>query len=171
MDDSEHRFVRKEGRMEPIYWLMLFVVLLGIEILTMGLTTIWFAGGALAAFLISLIGCPVWLQAVVFIAVSLILLLVTRPFAIRYLNQRTEKTNVDSLIGKHAVVEEEIDNLEAKGSAQVQGVTWTARSEDDAIQIPAGALVRIVRIDGVKLIVRKAKDNEMEFSEQMKEQL
>ena len=69
--------------MEPIYWLMLFVVLLGIEILTMGLTTIWFAGGALAAFLISLIGCPVWLQAVVFIAVSLILLLVTRPFAIR----------------------------------------------------------------------------------------
>ena len=140
--------------MEPIYWLMLFVVLLGIEILTMGLTTIWFAGGALAAFLI-----------------SLILLLVTRPFAIRYLNQKTEKTNVDSLIGKHAVVEEEIDNLEAKGSAQVQGVTWTARSEDDAIQIPAGALVRIVRIDGVKLIVRKAKDNEMEFSEQMKEQL
>ena len=157
--------------MEPIYWLMLFVVLLGIEILTMGLTTIWFAGGALAAFLISLIGCPVWLQAVVFIAVSLILLLVTRPFAIRYLNQKTEKTNVDSLIGKHAVVEEEIDNLEAQGSAQVQGVTWTARSEDDAIQIPAGALVRIVRIDGVKLIVRKAKDNEMEFSEQMKEQL
>ena len=153
--------------MEPIYWLMLFVVLLGIEILTMGLTTIWFAGGALAAFLISLIGCP----AVVFIAVSLILLLVTRPFAVRYLNQKTEKTNVDSLIGKHAVVEEEIDNLEAKGSAQVQGVTWTARSEDDAIQIPAGALVRIVRIDGVKLIVRKAKDNEMEFSEQMKEQL
>ena len=74
--------------MEPIYWLMLFVVLLGIEILTMGLTTIWFAGGALAAFLISLIGCPVWLQAVVFIAVSLILLLVTRPFAIRYLNQK-----------------------------------------------------------------------------------
>ena len=140
--------------MEPIYWLMLFVVLLGIEILTMGLTTIWFAGGALAAFLI-----------------SLILLLVTRPFAVRYLNQKTEKTNVDSLIGKHAVVEEEIDNLEAKGSAQVQGVTWTARSEDDAIQIPAGALVRIVRIDGVKLIVRKAKDNEMEFSEQMKEQL
>ena len=85
--------------MEPIYWLMLFVVLLGIEILTMGLTTIWFAGGALAAFLISLIGCPVWLQAVVFIAVSLILLLVTRPFEIRYLNQKTEKTNVDSLIG------------------------------------------------------------------------
>lgn len=157
--------------MEPIYWLMLFVVLLGIEILTMGLTTIWFAGGALAAFLISLIDCPVWLQAVVFIAVSLILLLVTRPFGGSVSESEDREDQRGQSVGKHAVVEEEIDNLEAKGSAQVQGVTWTARSEDDAIQIPAGALVRIVRIDGVKLIVRKAKDNEMEFSEQMKEQL
>ena len=157
--------------MEPIYWLMLFVVLLGIEILTMGLTTIWFAGGALAAFLISLIGCPVWLQAVVFIAVSLILLLVTRPFAIRYLNQKTEKTNVARRTGTHAVGEAGIANGEEMGPAQGLGDTGTARAKHAPNQIPAGALVRIVRIDGVKLIVRKAKDHEMEFSEQMKEQL
>ena len=99
MDDSEHRFVRKEGRMEPIYWLMLFVVLLGIESLTMGLTTIWFAGGALISMILAALGAPLWLQICMFMLSSCILLILTKPFAERYFSKNRVPTNAEALIG------------------------------------------------------------------------
>lgn len=146
--------------MEPVYWLILFVIMLGIEILTLGLTTIWFAGGAAAAFFTALLGAGLIAQVVVFVAVSLLLLIVTRPLAVKYLNRQTVKTNVESLEGRKAVVEEEINNLEAKGVVRLDGMTWSARTEKEGVLLPAGSLVKIIRVDGVKLIVEACGENE-----------
>ena len=142
-----------------IWWLILLLAFLVVEALTMGLTTIWFAGGALAAFLISLIHAPIWLQVVLFLAVSLLLLFYTRPIAKRYFNQRITKTNVDSVIGKNAIVVEEIDNLLGKGRATLAGQEWTARSVEENGRIPVGAVVEVQAVSGVKLMVREEKIN------------
>lgn len=90
--------------MTSIYWLIAFVILVGIEVATMALTTIWFAGGAFVAFLLSLLGAGVEVQLAVFVVVSFLLLFLTRPFASRYINSNTVKTNAESLIGKEARV-------------------------------------------------------------------
>lgn len=140
--------------MDAIYWLILFIALLVIEIITLGLTTIWFAGGALAAFVLSLMEVPPVVQWAVFCAVSLILLFATRPWAVRYFNsQKKEKTNIDSLIGKTAVVTSTISNLEGKGEVYVNGLTWTARAGEDSVVIEEDTHVTVVAVQGVKLIV------------------
>ncbi|MCI9480139.1 MAG: NfeD family protein [Lachnospiraceae bacterium] len=140
--------------MNAIYWLILFIVLLVIEIITLGLTTIWFAGGALTAFVLSMLEAPPTVQWAVFCAVSLILLFATRPWAVRYFNsQKKEKTNVDSLIGRTAVVTSEIRNLEGKGEVFVNGLTWTARAGEDSLVIKEDTHVTITAVQGVKLIV------------------
>lgn len=140
--------------MDAIYWLILFIVLLVIEIITLGLTTIWFAGGALTAFVLSMLEVSPVLQWAVFCAASLILLFATRPWAVRYFNnQKKEKTNVDSLIGKTAVVTSEIRNLEGKGEVFVNGLTWTARTEEDSLVIKENTHVTVTAVQGVKLIV------------------
>ena len=140
--------------MNAIYWLILFIVLLVIEIITLGLTTIWFAGGALTAFVLSMLGGSPAGQWAVFCAVSLILLFATRPWAVRcFNNQKKEKTNVDSLIGRTAVVTSEIRNLEGKGEVFVNGLTWTARAGEDSLVIKEDTHVTITAVQGVKLIV------------------
>ena len=140
--------------MNAIYWLILFIVLLVIEIITLGLTTIWFAGGALTAFVLSMLEVPPTVQWAVFCAVSLILLFATRPWAVRYFNsQKKEKINVDSLIGRTAVVTSEIRNLEGKGEVFVNGLTWTARAGEDSLVIKEDTHVTITAVQGVKLIV------------------
>lgn len=145
--------------MNPIYWLILLIVLVVIEILTMGLTTIWFAGGAIVAFALALAEVGPGIQWAVFCVVSLILLAATRPWAMRFFNnQKKEKTNVDSLLGKTAVVTSEIRNLEGKGEVYVNGLTWAARTLDDAAAIPVDAQVTILAVNGVKLIVEEKKE-------------
>lgn len=140
--------------MNAIYWLILFIVLLVIEIITLGLTTIWFAGGALTAFVLSMLEASPAVQWAVFCAVSLILLFATRPWAVRcFNNQKKEKTNVDSLIGRTAVVTSEIRNLEGKGEVFVNGLTWTARAGEDSLVIKEDTHVTITAVQGVKLIV------------------
>ncbi|MCI9252610.1 MAG: NfeD family protein [Lachnospiraceae bacterium] len=140
--------------MNAIYWLILFIVLLVIEIITLGLTTIWFAGGALTAFVLSMLEVSPAVQWAVFCAVSLILLFATRPWAVRcFNNQKKEKTNVDSLIGRTAVVTSEIRNLEGKGEVFVNGLTWTARAGEDSLVIKEDTHVTITAVQGVKLIV------------------
>lgn len=140
--------------MNAIYWLILFIILLVIEIITLGLTTIWFAGGALVAFALSLLEVSPVIQWAVFCVVSLVLLFATRPWAVRYFNnQRKEKTNVDSLIGRTAVVTSEIRNLEGRGEVFVNGLTWTARSSEDSVTIPEDTHVTVAAVQGVKLIV------------------
>ena len=139
--------------MDMIGWLVAFVILIGIESATMALTTIWFAGGAVFAFFVAVLGFSVQTQLVVFLIVSFTLLLFTRPLAIRFVNRETVKTNVDGLIGRKAKVITKIDNNEPSGAAVVDGQEWTARSADDAVTIPAGTHVVIKEVRGVKLIV------------------
>lgn len=141
-----------------ILWLVILVVLVVIELLTMGLTTIWFAGGALAAALISIVGTPVVLQVIVFLAVSAILLFSTRPIAVKYFNKDRIRTNTESLIGRQAIVISEINNIEGVGQVNTGGMEWSARSSYNNIVIPVGAVVVILGIDGVKLIVEERRE-------------
>ena len=138
--------------MEGIIWLAVLIIMLVVEIITLGLTTIWFAGGALVAFFAYLLGAGIPLQAALFVVVSLALLIGTRPFAVKYLKVGRYRTNVESLLGAEAIVLEDIDNLKARGRVQVNGQDWTARSLNDA-PIAKGTEVRVEKISGVKLIV------------------
>ncbi len=117
--------------MESVYWLIAFVALAGIEAATMALTTVWFAGGAIAAFLMSLAHASVNAQLTVFAVVSFALLIFTRPWAVKHVNRRAVKTNADSLVGKQARVTSEINNSLQTGSAVVNGQEWTARANKD----------------------------------------
>lgn len=135
-------------------WLIIFAILLLIEIMTLGLTTIWFALGAVAAFLAAYIGFGVPVQVIVFLIVSIILLVLTRPIAMKFFNQERERTNAESLIGQKAIVIEEINTLHGVGRVEVSGMEWSAKS-DESDTIEAGAVVLIKGIQGVKLIVEK----------------
>ena len=136
-----------------IMWLAVLVILVIGELATMGLTTIWFAGGALIATVIAALEGPVWLQFVCFVVVSLVLLVLTRPVAMRYFNQNREKTNADSLVGKQAIVTLDINNLLGTGQVMLNGMEWSARSAKDDVKIEAGAVVVVKGISGVKVLV------------------
>ena len=137
----------------PIFWIALIIIFLLVEMITVGLTTIWLAGGAFIAFLLSMIHTPVAVQIVAFLLVSFVLIYFTRPWATKYINSRRTKTNADSLIGQVIKVTEGIDNAELKGKVIANGIDWSARTADDQQNIEAGKMVRVLRIEGVKLIV------------------
>lgn len=139
-------------------WLIIFVVCIGVEIATMGLTTIWFAGGALIASVVAAIDGPIWLQVVLFFAVSFVLLYFTRPIAVKYFNKDRVKTNVESMIGKQAIVISEINNLQGIGQVTVGGMEWSARTVQEGITLPVGSVVVVRAISGVKLIVEEKKE-------------
>lgn len=136
-----------------IIWLVILVILVVIELGTMGLTTIWFAGGALVATIIAAMGGNIWLQLVCFVVVSLILLVVTRPIAMRYFNRDREKTNAEGLVGKQAIVTLEINNLLGTGQVMIGGMEWSARSTKDDVKLETGSVVIVKGISGVKLMV------------------
>ncbi|MCF0137240.1 MAG: NfeD family protein [Oscillospiraceae bacterium] len=136
-------------------WIIAAVAFLIIEGATVGLASVWFAVGALAAMLCSMLGAKLWLQITVFIIVSVAALILTRPLAKKYINGKVIPTNADALIGRECRVTERIDNISGTGAVYVGGKTWTARSADDSI-IEIGELVTALRIEGVKLIVNKA---------------
>ena len=140
--------------MAPIMWLGILAVLLVIEGLTTALTTIWFAGGALAAAIAAGVGMGIVPQLLLFFCVSLVLLLFTRPAALKLMNKGTEKTNVEGLLGKSAVVIQQIDNLAQTGQVRINDIEWMARTSDDSITIPVGTVVVIEAVHGVRLIVR-----------------
>ena len=144
--------------MQTIYWLAIFVILLIIEIVTMGLTTIWFAGGALAAMAAGLIGFETGIQILVFLVVSVLLLVLTRPIAVKYFNQERPKTNAESLIGQQALVLEDIDTLQAAGLVEVRGQEWSAKTDEPNGKIAKNKVVVIEGIQGVKLIVREKEE-------------
>ncbi len=143
--------------MNSIYWLIAVVVLAVLEILTYQLVSIWFAVGAVAGLLMCLAGEKPIAQLIAAIAVSIVMLAVTRPIVKKLTKGKREYTNADGLIGKTALVTEDIDNINAKGQVKVNGMYWTARSYDNK-PIPAGEKPVIEKIDGVKLIVRKKAD-------------
>ena len=140
-----------------IIWLALTAVLLIIEIATLGLTTIWFAAGALFAFFAALLGMNQGIQIGVFVVVSVVLLFFTRPLAVKYLNTKTIKTNTEALVGKTARVIVDINILKSQGQVVINGLEWTARSSDDTVVFKIGDAVTIVGIEGVKLIVEGQK--------------
>ncbi|MDE7431146.1 MAG: NfeD family protein [Lachnospiraceae bacterium] len=140
--------------MESICWLVAFLVLLVIEIITLGLTTIWFAIGAVAAFIATLVGANIVVQIVLFVAVSVITLIATRPIAVKYFSNSAAKTNVEGIIGKNAVITQRIPDMNTNGKARLNGEVWTACSVGN-VPIEEGELVEITGVEGVKLIVKK----------------
>lgn len=140
--------------MEPVVWLAAFVVLIVVEAITLGLTTIWMAFAALIAAAAAALGAPMWAQFVLFVVMSVVLFLFTRPIAMKYFNKNREKTNVESMIGRRAIVTEDIDNLHGSGQAAVDGMQWSARTASDEAKIAAGTEVEVLEVRGVRLIVR-----------------
>lgn len=140
----------------PIIWLIVFAMLIIIEFITMGLTTIWFACGAVVACIASGFSAPIWLQIALFIIVSGVLLYFTRPVAMKYFNKSRTRTNVEGMIGKQAVVVSDIDNIAETGRVKVAGMDWTARSFTGE-PISAGTVTIVKAVEGVKLIVEEEK--------------
>lgn len=136
-------------------WLILLACFLVVEAITVGLTTIWFAGGALVAAIASGMGAGTLMQWLLFLIISLVLLIFTRPLAVRYMNKGVPKTNVNSLIGERAVVIQKINNLEQTGQVQINDIEWMARTSSDEVTIPEHAIVTIEDVQGVKLIVKE----------------
>ena len=135
-----------------MFWLGLVMLFVILEAAVPGLICIWFAIGSVAALLAEEFGAGMVVQCVVFVAVSILTLIFTKPYADRFVNARAQKTNADMIIGKNAVVTEDINNMEGKGMVAVDGKSWTARSSDGD-PVPAGSVVKVVRIDGVKAVV------------------
>ncbi|MGN0681833.1 MAG: NfeD family protein [Candidatus Fimisoma sp.] len=134
-----------------VIWLALAVIFLIIEAITVGLATIWFAAGAFAAFVLSLLNVPVLAQVVIFLAVSCCLLVFTRKIFVEKLRTGSESTNVDALIGETGIVTEEIRPLTV-GQVKINGQIWSALGKDDET-IEKDRLVKVIAIEGVKLIV------------------
>lgn len=143
-----------------LVWLGLFIILIVIELFTVGLTTIWFAAGALAALAANALGAGLVVQIVVFLAVSCVLLIFTRPWAAKYLNKKRTPTNYEREIGKVIRITEKVDNLEQTGKSVVDGQEWSVRSANDADILDVGALARVTAVAGVRLIVEKYNEKE-----------
>ena len=136
-----------------VIWVVLLIVFLIMEAATVQLVSVWFAVGALAALIANLGGLNVIGQIVLFLVLSAVCLVATRPLVKKLTAAKIQKTNADRCIGAEAVVTEEINNLESTGQVKVIGNIWTARSTDDTV-IEKGTVVIVERMEGVKLIVR-----------------
>lgn len=145
--------------MNTMVWLAAMIILILIEIVTVGLTTIWFAIGALVAIAISMFGGGTLLQITAFLAVSFVMLIFTRPFAVKYINSNRIKTNYEGIIGKVVRITQDVDNIAGKGNAVVNGQEWTVRAARDECKIAAGELAKVVDIKGVRLIVEKYEED------------
>lgn len=143
---------------EIIFWIGLLIIFLVVEIATVGLTSIWFAGGALVAAIICLLGGPIWLQVALFFIVSFVLLYFTRPWALKFVKPKNVKTNYEELEGKSVRILERVDNIEGTGKAMYNGMEWSARAEKDGITFEPEELAQVVRVQGVKLILRKKEE-------------
>ncbi len=139
--------------MEAIVWVVLAIIFAVVEIITVGLTSIWFAGGALAALLVSALGLNVVWQIVVFVLVSVLLLVFTRPWALKYVKPHHVKTNYESAIGKNVCLTEEVDNIKGTGTAVLSGQEWTARAYEEGKKFAAGMIVTVKEIRGVTMYV------------------
>ena len=141
--------------MNPIYvWLLITIVCIVIEGITMGLTVIWFAFGGFAALIVSLLGGQLWVQILFFLIVTILMLLLTRPWAVKFLKPGLNKTNVEAIPGKTGKVISSILPIEGKGQVKVDGQIWSAKVEDGSTIVKEGSVVTVVRVEGVKVVVR-----------------
>lgn len=138
--------------MDAIIWLVLMIVFLMIEGASVAVVSLWFGAGALVALIAALLGAQIWLQAVLFFAVSIVLLALLRPLARKYFTPKLTRTNVDSVIGSTGTVTEDINNITGQGRIKLASMEWTARSTSGE-PISAGTLIRVDRIEGVKAFV------------------
>lgn len=136
-----------------ILWLVILIGCMIAEIATVGLTTIWFAGGAVAAMITYAAGGNVLLQIVLFFAVSIVLLLFTRPFAVKYINKNRYRSNYEGNIGKRARVTEEVNNFKETGKVLIDGMEWSARMEDPSLTLYPDEEAVITEVQGVKVIL------------------
>lgn len=135
-----------------ILWLVLVILFVITEAATVGMVSLWFAVGALAAMVAALLDWPIWLQATLFFAVAGALLLALRPMVKKHFTPKLTKTNVDAVIGKTGIVTARIDNIAACGTVKLGSMEWSARSTDGSC-IEPGAEIRVDRIEGVKVFV------------------
>ena len=142
---------------DTILWIAVLIIMVIVEATTVSLVSIWFAGGALVALITGFFEVSFGWQVVVFFVISFVLLFFTRPLALSFFNKEREKTNIDSIIGSRAIVQKEINNLKSEGVASLNGQQWTARAMGEDI-IPAGEVVVVKKIQGVKLIVEKVQE-------------
>ncbi len=138
-----------------ITWLLLAVITLGIELITVGLTSIWITGGSLAALAVNALHGPVWLQILVFFVVTFALLYFTRPWAVKYLNSKRTRTNYEETIGREVRVIERVDNHAGTGRAILNGMEWTARALNENDTFEEGTLAIVANVIGVKLIISR----------------
>ena len=139
-----------------LLWIVLLIVFIVGELITVGLTSIWFAAGSLVALIAAACGISPVVQFVLFVVVSVVLLVATRPWARKFINSRTQRTNADSIIGEIIRIEERVSNIDQTGAAVVRGQEWTVRTRNDNETIEVGEMAKVVEISGVKLIVEKA---------------
>lgn len=145
------------GEEMTIIWLVAIVIFGIAEAATAGLVSIWFVGGSVAALLAAQLNAALWVQIVVFLAVSIAALIATRPLAHKMMAKTIVPTNADRVLHHRAKVVEDIDNENACGAVYIDGKTWSARSESGA-PIPSGAVVTVKRMEGVKLFVKEEKE-------------
>ncbi len=141
--------------MEVAIWLGIMILFLVIEAGTVGLVSIWFATGALGGLIAAAFDASLPVQIIVFVAISGIALAAVRPLAKKYMTPKLVKTNVDAVMEKEGIVIQEVNNLQATGTVKIGGMTWTARSTTGDI-LPRGAVIRVDRVEGVKLYVTLA---------------
>lgn len=137
----------------PWFWLLLLLAFVAIEIFTFQLTTIWCAIAALPMIFISLTKMDMVWQLLIFVAISLVLLIFTRPFAVKKLKIGKEKTNMEALVGQHVIVTKEISKF-SKGQAKTtNGVIWSVQANSDS-PIPEGSECEITQILGNTLEIK-----------------
>lgn len=141
-----------------VFWIGLIIALLIIEVITVGLTTIWFAGGALVALLAAFLNANEVVQIILFLAVSLVLMYFTRPWAMKYINSKHIKTNYEEAVGQLVRITEVVNNPEGTGTALLRGQEWTARSAQDEITFSVDEMAEVVEVAGVKLILKKTEE-------------
>lgn len=142
---------------EAIFWLIAMVIFIAAEAMTVSLVSIWFAAGALGAIIVALTGGGLAFQVTVFLALAVALLLSLRGIVRKHFIPRVTRTNVDSVIGATGVVLTPVNNIAALGQVQLNGVEWSARSTNGS-HIPAGVLVKVDKIEGVKVFVSLAEE-------------
>lgn len=142
--------------MESMIWVGLIILFSVLEAITVGLTSIWFAGGALGGFVCAVLGLNGWVQFLVFAAVSLALLYFTRPWAMKYLKPKLVKTNYEEAVGRNVCLTENVNNMKGTGTAVFRGQEWTARACEDGKTFEAGTIVKVAEIRGVTLYVTES---------------
>jgi len=137
-----------------IFWLVLTIVLGIVEAATPTLVCIWPAASALITCVLASLGAPLWLQIVVFVAITVVLLILTKPLVKKYVAKKTVATNADRIIGSEGIVIHEIDPIDNMGQVKVMGQVWSAKAENNEI-LPIGTHVTIKKLEGVKVVVTK----------------